>query len=222
MHGSELFESDFQILSRTSLFRVSGLNRLMAGLDELGKQSSSSEANESLSDVIVTKLVAISIRLVLDDNFDGNRRVGLVFPDMKRLQGGGRSKAVRRRPESIKMKQDWQERFKNIRFRKKEVQESDKTNDPTMPTSYFCENLFITKRGVLSRSSIPRLVECHGILPMGIHFSCNIVNLHVLESCIKCLSWPGLGCCNWFVSTDIDDTFCLVVVIRNKEAQEMF
>ncbi|GJX31510.1 hypothetical protein Tco_0241365 [Tanacetum coccineum] len=128
------------------------------GLHELGKQSSSSEANESSSDVIVTKLVAVSIRLVLDDNFDGNRRVGLVFPDLLCLylnivHVGNAEKTARRRPESIKTKQDWQERFKNIRFKKKEVQESDKTDDPTMPTPIFDENLFIPRRSPQPKES---------------------------------------------------------------------
>ncbi|PWA86665.1 hypothetical protein CTI12_AA136880 [Artemisia annua] len=59
-----------------------------------------------------------------------------------------KEKTARRRPEPIKTKQDWQERFKNIRFGKKEVQEADKdkTDDPTMPTPIFDENFFMPSR----------------------------------------------------------------------------
>nr|XP_043638772.1 uncharacterized protein LOC122609886 isoform X2 [Erigeron canadensis] len=56
-----------------------------------------------------------------------------------------KEKNARRRPEPIKTKQDWQERFKNIRFGKKGAQEAaDKTDDNnTMSFSISDENLLL-------------------------------------------------------------------------------
>ncbi|KAI3686217.1 hypothetical protein L1987_79891 [Smallanthus sonchifolius] len=56
---------------------------------------------------------------------------------------GSKEKIVRRRPEPIKTKQDWQERFKNIRFGKKEA---DKTDD-----TIFDENAFLPSRSPVSK-----------------------------------------------------------------------
>ncbi|KAI3820519.1 hypothetical protein L1987_08067 [Smallanthus sonchifolius] len=58
---------------------------------------------------------------------------------------GSKEKNVRRRPEPIKTKQDWQERFKNIRFGKKEA---DKTDD-----TIFDENVFLPSRSPGSKES---------------------------------------------------------------------
>ncbi|KAK1407020.1 hypothetical protein QVD17_38630 [Tagetes erecta] len=64
---------------------------------------------------------------------------------------GSKESNGRRRPEPIKTKQDWQERFKNIRFGKKGVQEADKSDDATMSFSIFDENVFLS-----SRSPMPK------------------------------------------------------------------
>lgn len=85
-------------------------------LDEVCKQSSISEKNDSPSDVIVAK-----------------------------------EKNARPRPEPIKTKQDWQERFKNIRFGKKGVQETDKPDDAAMSFPFFDENLFLPSRSPMSK-----------------------------------------------------------------------
>ncbi|KAI3688523.1 hypothetical protein L2E82_46151 [Cichorium intybus] len=61
-----------------------------------------------------------------------------------------KEKNARWRPEPIKTKQDWQERFKNIRFGKKGVQEADKAEDPTIT---FDENLFLTSPSPMSKEA---------------------------------------------------------------------
>ncbi|XP_076927727.1 uncharacterized protein LOC143591395 [Bidens hawaiensis] len=61
-------------------------------------------------------------------------------------------KSGRRRPEPIKTKQDWQERFKNMRFGKKGGQEADKTDDhTTMSFSIFDDSVFLPSRSPMSK-----------------------------------------------------------------------
>ncbi|XP_071692950.1 uncharacterized protein [Rutidosis leptorrhynchoides] len=55
------------------------------------------------------------------------------------------------RPEPIKTKQDWQERFKNIRFMKKGAQEGDKTDDNTTSFPTFDGNMFQPSRSPMSK-----------------------------------------------------------------------
>lgn len=47
------------------------------------------------------------------------------------------------RPPNIGRKQDWQDKIKNIRIGRKEVEDSDKVGDATMAFSYYDENLYI-------------------------------------------------------------------------------
>ncbi|KAK9080668.1 hypothetical protein SSX86_000426 [Deinandra increscens subsp. villosa] len=62
-----------------------------------------------------------------------------------------KEKNVRWRPEPIKTKQDWQERFKNIRFGKKGGQEADKADDTATSSPKFDENVFLPSRSPMSK-----------------------------------------------------------------------
>lgn len=62
-----------------------------------------------------------------------------------------KEKNARWRPEPIKTKQDWQERFKNIRFGKKGVQEADRSDDTTMSFSIFDDNTFLPSTSPMSK-----------------------------------------------------------------------
>ncbi|KAK4355235.1 hypothetical protein RND71_024206 [Anisodus tanguticus] len=53
-------------------------------------------------------------------------------------------KNSRRRPPSIKAKQDWQERFKNIRIGKRGTEGTDKAESPQMAYAIFDENICFT------------------------------------------------------------------------------
>ncbi|KAL4566791.1 hypothetical protein LXL04_030916 [Taraxacum kok-saghyz] len=65
-----------------------------------------------------------------------------------------KDKNARRRPEPIKTKQDWQDRFKNIRFGKKGAQEADKSDDNTsMSSPIFDENMFLPNMSPVSKES---------------------------------------------------------------------
>ncbi|KAJ8532558.1 hypothetical protein K7X08_012481 [Anisodus acutangulus] len=58
-------------------------------------------------------------------------------------------KNSRRRPPPIKAKQDWQERFKNIRIGKRGTEGTDKTESPGMAYAIFDENIcFMSEREV--------------------------------------------------------------------------
>ncbi|CAK9171890.1 unnamed protein product, partial [Ilex paraguariensis] len=52
----------------------------------------------------------------------------------------------------IKIKQDWHERFKNIRIGKKEVQDINKAENSTMSFAIFDENLYLVSSGDVSQS----------------------------------------------------------------------
>ncbi|KAE9596364.1 putative Rab3 GTPase-activating protein catalytic subunit [Lupinus albus] len=52
-------------------------------------------------------------------------------------------KHIKWRTPHIGIKQDWQERIKNIRIGRKEVQDTDKIGDPDMAVPFYDENLFI-------------------------------------------------------------------------------
>lgn len=64
-----------------------------------------------------------------------------------------KEKNARWRPEPIKTKQDWQERFKNIRFGKKGVQEADKSDDTSMSFPAFDENMFLPNASPMSKET---------------------------------------------------------------------
>ncbi|KAJ0751338.1 putative Rab3 GTPase-activating protein catalytic subunit [Helianthus annuus] len=62
-----------------------------------------------------------------------------------------KEKNARWRPEPIKTKPDWQERFKNMRFGKKGVQEADKSDDATMSFTMFDDNVLLPSRSPMSK-----------------------------------------------------------------------
>ncbi|KAF5807449.1 putative Rab3 GTPase-activating protein catalytic subunit [Helianthus annuus] len=62
-----------------------------------------------------------------------------------------KEKNARWRPEPIKTKHDWQERFKNMRFGKKGVQEADKSDDATMSFTMFDDNVLLPSRSPMSK-----------------------------------------------------------------------
>lgn len=47
------------------------------------------------------------------------------------------------RPPHLRIKQDWQDRIKNIRIGRKEVEDTDKDRDTTMAFPFYDENLYI-------------------------------------------------------------------------------
>ncbi|CAH1429669.1 unnamed protein product [Lactuca virosa] len=65
-----------------------------------------------------------------------------------------KEKNARWRPEPIKTKQDWQDRFKNIRFGKKGAPEADKSDDTSISVPIFDENMFLP-----SLSPMPKEAE---------------------------------------------------------------
>lgn len=65
-----------------------------------------------------------------------------------------KEKNARWRPEPIKTKQDWQDKFKNIRFGKKGVPEADKSDDTSTSFPIFDENMFLP-----SLSPMPKEAE---------------------------------------------------------------
>ncbi|KAI3680355.1 hypothetical protein L2E82_50407 [Cichorium intybus] len=123
--------------------------------EELGKQPSISEKDDSPSGVIVTNVELLPVCIVFS------------FPIPILLWSCRLEKNARWGPEPIKTKQDWHERFKNIRFGKKGVQEADKVDDPTKCQSYG-KDLVMSSRG-----------SSHVREKTGINFS--IVKLLVLR-----------------------------------------
>ncbi|KAI5674785.1 hypothetical protein M9H77_15149 [Catharanthus roseus] len=57
----------------------------------------------------------------------------------------GEAKPSRRKPPPIKIKQDWQERFKNIRIRKKGLDDTEKAENSKMAYAIFDENLYLIR-----------------------------------------------------------------------------
>ncbi|KAL2316740.1 hypothetical protein Fmac_030616 [Flemingia macrophylla] len=53
------------------------------------------------------------------------------------------SKHIKWRPPHIGIKPDWQDRIKNIRRGRKEVEDTDKVGDPNMSIPFYDENLYI-------------------------------------------------------------------------------
>lgn len=68
-------------------------------------------------------------------------------PDSPRDEGESKSyhevRNAKRRTEPIKVKQDWQEKLKNIRIGKRGVQEPERTDNLTMSFAIFDENLYL-------------------------------------------------------------------------------
>ena len=52
-------------------------------------------------------------------------------------------KHIKWRPPHIGIKQDWQDRIKNIRIGRKEVEDKDKVGDANMAIPFYDENLYI-------------------------------------------------------------------------------
>nr|KAJ0203574.1 hypothetical protein LSAT_V11C500229990 [Lactuca sativa] len=132
-------------------------------LEELGKQSPISEKDDSPSGVIVTKVELILVysvfsfpsgimmfTFVIPWMIDGDKKESefAVFPLLLV------EKNARWRPEPIKTKQDWQDKFKNIRFGKKGVPEADKSDDTSTSFPIFDENMFLP-----SLSPMPKEAE---------------------------------------------------------------
>lgn len=63
-------------------------------------------------------------------------------------KGYHESKHLRWRPPPIKTKHDWQDRFKNIRIRKKGVEDTEKAENSTMSFMVFDENLCMSPKRV--------------------------------------------------------------------------
>lgn len=55
----------------------------------------------------------------------------------------GESKHIKWRPKNIGIKQDWQDKFKNIRLGRKEAEDTDKIGDANMAIPFYDENLYI-------------------------------------------------------------------------------
>ncbi|KAK6946931.1 Rab3GAP catalytic subunit, conserved domain [Dillenia turbinata] len=58
-------------------------------------------------------------------------------------EGNNESKYLRWRPPSIVTKQEWQDRFKNIRLGKRSAEDTEKAEDSTMAVPFFDENVFV-------------------------------------------------------------------------------
>jgi Rab3 GTPase-activating protein catalytic subunit len=65
------------------------------------------------------------------------------FDGMLLLQLRGESKHIKWRPKNIGIKQDWQDKFKNIRLGRKEAEDTDKVGDANMAIPFYDENLYI-------------------------------------------------------------------------------
>lgn len=63
-------------------------------------------------------------------------------------------KNLRRRPPPIKAKQDWQERFKNIRIGKRGTEGTDKAESPGMAYAIFDENICFMSERVIPDSKV--------------------------------------------------------------------
>lgn len=65
-------------------------------------------------------------------------------------------KDLKWRPAPIKAKQDWQERFKNIRIRKKEVEDNlpDEPDNSAMAFALFDQNLYLENPREVSQSKV--------------------------------------------------------------------
>lgn len=60
------------------------------------------------------------------------------------MQVRSETKPKKWRPPHIGIKQDWQDKFKNIRIgRKEEAEDTDKTGDANMAIPFYDENLYI-------------------------------------------------------------------------------
>jgi Rab3 GTPase-activating protein catalytic subunit len=59
------------------------------------------------------------------------------------VQLGSEFKHKKWRPPHIGIKQDWQDRFRNIRIGKKEAEDTDKVGDANMAVAFYDENLYI-------------------------------------------------------------------------------
>ena len=59
------------------------------------------------------------------------------------VQPCNESKHTKWRPPHIGIKQDWHDRFKNIRIGRKEVEDTDKAGDTAMAVPFYDENLYI-------------------------------------------------------------------------------
>lgn len=65
-------------------------------------------------------------------------------------------KDLKWRPAPIKAKHDWQERFKNIRIRKKEVEDNlpDEADSSAMAFALFDQNLYLENPREVSQSKV--------------------------------------------------------------------
>lgn len=59
------------------------------------------------------------------------------------LQIRSESKHIKWRPPNLGIKQDWQDKIKNIRIGRKEAEDSDKTGDANMAIPFYDENLYM-------------------------------------------------------------------------------
>ena len=59
-----------------------------------------------------------------------------------------------RKPAPLKTKQDWQERLKNIRTRKKGTEDFEEAGNPTMAFAIFDENLYLSNMRDSSKSKV--------------------------------------------------------------------
>lgn len=59
------------------------------------------------------------------------------------FQSHSEPKHSRWRPSNIGTKQDWQDKFKNIRIGRKAAEDTEKVENPTMSVPFYDENLYL-------------------------------------------------------------------------------
>ncbi|KAM3396288.1 rab3 GTPase-activating protein catalytic subunit isoform X1 [Capsicum galapagoense] len=104
--------------------------------------SAAAKAEKVFTDIKISDLINDPD---LDKQSPGKSASG-ISDDKDESKDGKNSK---RRPPPIKAKQDWQERFKNIRIGKRGAEGTDKTESPGMAYAIFDENIcFMSEREV--------------------------------------------------------------------------
>lgn len=68
---------------------------------------------------------------------------------------------MRRKPPPIKTKQDWQERFKNIRIGKRGHEDTEKSENSKMAYAIFDENLYLIREREVFHSEVCYLLVFH-------------------------------------------------------------
>ena len=64
------------------------------------------------------------------------------------------------RPGPIKTKQDWQDRFRNIRIGRKGVEDTEKAENSTMSVPFYDENLYMLNMKNDLEAKVRNIVRC--------------------------------------------------------------